>query len=340
MKKFLAVLFIALLLVAIIGCNRQASSTTTASTNTAAATPTVNRSSYFITVLTGPTSGIYYPIGGAFSNYLQEIGYRTSATATGASAENINYILTGQGELSIAMVDSVIQAYEAYGGFEGRPPALDLRAMMGLWPNYCQIVTTADSGIRTFEDMKGKRVGVGAPNSGVELNARMMFEAHGMTYNDCRVDYLNYGQAIEEMKDGRCDVAFVTSGLGNATILELGVSKTIYFVPVEGAPLQNLLRLYPFYIDAVIPKEVYGTQEDTRTAAVINIMLVSKDLPNDVVYDMLDQIYSPAGVSFIGASHATAAENIMLSTALRGIRGTVIPLHDGASQFYRAKGLL
>jgi TRAP transporter TAXI family solute receptor len=342
MKKFLAVLFIALLLVALVGCNRQTASTNTAApaATAAAAAPTVNRSSYFITVLTGPTSGIYYPIGGAFSNYLGEIGYRTSATATGASAENINYILTGQGELSIAMVDSVIQAYEAYGGFEGRAPALDLRAMMGLWPNYCQIVTTADSGIRTFEDMKGKRVGVGAPNSGVELNARMMFEAHGMTYNDCRVEYLNYGQAIEEMKDGRCDVAFVTSGLGNATILELGVSKTIYFVPVEGAPLQNLLRLYPFYIDAVIPKEVYGTQEDTRTAAVINIMLVSKDLPNDVVYDMLDQIYSPAGVSFIGASHATAAENIMLSTALRGIRGTVIPLHDGAAQFYRAKGLL
>ena len=69
-------------------------------------------------------------------------------------------------------------------------------------------------------------------------------------------------------------------------------------------------------------------------------MLVSKDLPNEVVYDMLENIYSAAGVAFIGASHATAAENIMLSTALRGIRGTVIPLHDGATQFYRAKGML
>jgi len=142
------------------------------------------------------------------------------------------------------------------------------------------------------------------------------------------------------MKNGLCDVAFVTSGLGNATILELGVSKTIYFVPVQGAPLRKLIELYPFYIDAVIPKEVYGTQQDTRTAAVINIMLVHKDLPNEVVYDMLENIYSPAGVAYIGASHATAAENIMLSTALRGIRGTVIPLHDGAAQFYRAKGML
>jgi TRAP transporter TAXI family solute receptor len=181
---------------------------------------------------------------------------------------------------------------------------------------------------------------VGAPNSGVELNARMMFEAHDMSYSDCRVDYLSYGEAIEQMKNGLCDVAFVTSGLGNATILELGVTKQIYFVPVEGAALQNLIRLCPFYIDDVIPKEVYGTQQDTRTAAVINIMLVSKDLPNDVVYDMLENIYSTEGVAYIGASHATAAQNIMLSTALRGIRGTVIPLHDGAAQFYRARGML
>jgi TRAP transporter TAXI family solute receptor len=116
------------------------------------------------------------------------------------------------------MSDSVIQAIEAFGAYEGKEPAADLRVMMGLWPNICQIVTTADSGIKTFEDMKGRRVGVGAPNSGVELNARMMFEAHGMTYDDCKVDYLSYGEAIDQMKNGQCDVAFVTSGLGNATI--------------------------------------------------------------------------------------------------------------------------
>ena len=74
---------------------------------------------------------------------------------------------------------------------QGKKPATDLRAMMGLWPNVCQIVTTADSGIKTFADLKGKRVGVGAPNSGVEINARMMFEAHGMSYKDVKVDYLN-----------------------------------------------------------------------------------------------------------------------------------------------------
>ncbi len=305
-----------------------------------AAQPGVKRGDYFITVLTGPSSGIYFPIGGAFSTFIGSLGYKTSATATGATAENINALLTGQGELAIAMADSVIQAVESFGAYEGKPPAKELRAMMGLWPNFCQIVTTVDSGIKSFTDMKGKRVGVGAPNSGVELNARMMFEAHGMTYADCKVDYLSYGEAIDQMKNGQCDVAFVTSGLGNATIMELGTGRKIAFVPVEGEPLKNLLKKYPFYIEATIPAATYGTDRDTTTAAVMNIMLVDVKLPNEVVYDLLDNIYSPKGLDVIQASHATAKANILPETALRGIEGTSVPFHDGAIQYYKAKGMM
>ena len=301
----------------------------------------LKRSDYFITILSGPTSGIYYPIGGAFNSFIGQLGYRNSTTATGASAENINYILTGQGELAIAMSDAVIQAFEGSGAFQGKPPASDLRSMMGLWPNVVQIVTTTDTGIKNFTDLKGKRVGVGAPNSGVELNARMIFEAHGMTYQDCgRVDYLSYGEAIEQMKNGQCDVAFVTSGLGNATIRELGVTKTIYFVPVEGAGLRKLIQLYPFFVEDKIPANVYNTTRDTTTASVMNIMLVAKSLPNKVVVDLLENFYSKEGVSSIGAAHATAAEHIKLETALRGITGIKVPLHDGAIEYYKAKGMI
>ncbi|MDR3348803.1 MAG: TAXI family TRAP transporter solute-binding subunit [Acidaminococcales bacterium] len=307
--------------------------------STAVCAGAVNRSDYFITVLTGPSSGIYFPIGGAFATFIGSLGYKTSATATGATAENINALQTGQGELAIAMADSVIQAVESFGAYQGKPPAKDLRAMMGLWPNVCQIVTTADSGIKSFADLKGKRIGVGAPNSGVELNARMMFEAHGMTYSDCRVDYLNYGEAIDQIKNGLCDAAFVTSGLGNATIMELGTSKKIAFVPVEGEGLRRLLDKYPFYIEYAIPAATYGTDKDTVTAAVMNIMLVDEKLPADVVYDLLTNIYSPAGLSAIGASHATAKAHIRLDTALRGIRGTSVPLHEGAARFYKDKGV-
>ncbi len=300
----------------------------------------VDRGDHFITVLTGPSSGIYFPIGGAFSNFIGSLGYKTSATATGATAENINALLTGQGEMAVAMADSVIQAVEAFGAYEGKAPAASLRAMMGLWPNVCQIVTTADSGIKTFQDLKGRRVGVGAPNSGVELNARMMFEAHGMSYKDCRVDYLSYGEAIDQMKNGLCDAAFVTSGLGNATIRELGVTKKIAFVPVEGEALKKLIAKYPFYIESSIPADVYDTDRDVTTAAVMNIMLVDVKLPADVVYDLLTNIYSPAGLEAVHAAHAAAKNHIRLETALRGIEGTAVPFHDGAIRFYTEKGLM
>lgn len=101
------------------------------------------------------------------------------------------------------MQDSVVQAYEGFGAFEKAEP--DLRAMMRLWPNYVQLVTVASTGIKSVEDLKGKRVGIGAPNSGVELNARMIYEAYGMTYEDSDVDYLSYGEAIDQMKNGQCD---------------------------------------------------------------------------------------------------------------------------------------
>ncbi len=330
MKKTLAIVVTMVMLLAVAAC----------SSGTPEKKAEVKRSDYFITVLTGPSSGIYFPIGGAFSTYIGSLGYKTSATATGATAENINALLSGQGEMAIAMADSVIQAVESFGAYQGKPPAKNLRAMMGLWPNYCQIVTTEDSGIKKFSDLKGKRVGVGAPNSGVELNARMMFEAHGMSYKDCRVDYLNYGEAIDQIKNGQCDVAFVTSGLGNATIMELGTTKKLAFVPVEGEPLQKLLKKYPFYIEAKIPASTYKTDKDTTTAAVMNIMLVDIKLPADVVYDILTNIYSEKGLAAIQASHATAKANIRLDTALRGIQGTSVPLHDGAAKFYKEKGLL
>ena len=343
MKKLLAILLVLCMVLAAAACGSKEAAAPAADTKTDAAPAAaetlkdkaakVNRKDQFITVLTGPTSGIYYPIGGAFATALQNYGYTTSATATGATAENINAILTNQGELAVAMSDSVLQATGAWGAYEGKEPA-DLRFMMSLWPNYVQIVTTADSGITKFEDIKGHKVGVGAPNSGVELNARMIFEAYGMSYSDCQVDYLNYGEAIEQMKNGQCDVAFVTSGLGNATITELGVTKKIVFIPVEGEALKRLCDKYPCYFEGTIPAATYGTDSDTTTAAVMNILLVSKDLSDEVVYDMLTGIFDQE-LGTIQGSHKTAAANISLEQALR-----VVPIkaHPGAKAFYEDRG--
>ena len=293
----------------------------------------IDRAKEFVTIATGPTSGIYYPIGGAFATALGNAGYKTSAQATGASVENINLITNGEAELAISMQDSAMQAYEGFGAFEEANP--DLRAMMRLWPNYVQLVTTAETGIKSVEDLKGKRVGVGAPNSGVELNARMIYEAYGMTYEDSEVDYLSYGEAIDQMKNGQCDAAFVTSGLPNSTVSELAFSYDMVIVPIEGEGRDNLIEKYPFFAASTIPADTYGNEEDVESVFVYNIMLVNKDLSDEMVYDMMDCIFSDEGISTIKASHNTADKNIDVTF---GVDDVKIPLHDGAAKWWKDHG--
>ena len=289
------------------------------------------RSNEFITVATGPTSGIYYPIGGAFANVLSSAGYKTSTQATGASVENINLITQDDAELAISMQDSVVQAYEGFGAFSEAKP--ELRAMMRLWPNYVQLVTVKSTGIKSVEDLRGKKVGVGAPNSGVELNARMIFEAYGMTYADAKVDYLSYGEAIDQMKNGLCDAAFVTSGLPNATVSELAFSYDMVIVPIEGAGRDNLIAKYPFFAASTIPAGTYNNEEDVQSVFVYNIMLVSNSLSDEMVYDMLDCIFDD--IDAIKASHNTANKNIDITF---GVTDLKIPLHNGAAKWWKEHG--
>lgn len=295
----------------------------------------INKNDFFITVATGPTSGLYYPIGGAFSKVIKNLGYKSSVQATGASVENISLILNGGADLAITMSDSVAQAYEGFGAYEGKEPAANLRALTGLYPNYVQLVTTERTGIKKFTDLKGKKVGVGAPNSGVELNTRMMYEAHGMTYEDSKIDYLNYGEAIDQMKNGIVDAVFVTSGIPNATIMELGTSAKIVLVPIEGEGLKNLQEKYPFFVEAIIPQDTYDTAKEITTATVRNIMLVRKELPEDLVYDITKGIFE--NVSSIKSSHATLKNHFSIENSQRGVQ---IPLHDGAKKYYMEKKII
>ncbi|MCI7796712.1 MAG: TAXI family TRAP transporter solute-binding subunit [Lachnospiraceae bacterium] len=347
-----AVLSVTMVAAALSACSSGGSKSTTAAATTAAATTAagsqaeaskegeasgakveIDRAKEFVTVATGPTSGIYYPIGGAFATALGNAGYKTSAQATGASVENINLILNGEAEIAISMQDSVMQAYEGFGAFEKAEP--DLRALMRLWPNYVQLVTLENTGIKSVEDLKGKRVGVGAPNSGVELNARMIYEAYGMTYEDSQVDYLSYGEAIDQMKNGQCDAAFVTSGLPNATVSELAYSYDMVVVPIDGEGRDNLIEKYPFFAASVIPADTYNNKEDVESVFVYNVMLVNKDLSDDMVYDMLDVIFADEGISTIKASHNTADKNIDITF---GVDDVKIPLHDGAARWWKDHG--
>lgn len=293
------------------------------------------RAKEFITVGTGPTSGIYFPIGGAFATALKEYGYETSAEATNATGQNIQNILNGDCEIAIAMQDAVMQAYTATGAYEGKEAATKLKALMRLWPNYVQLVTTANTGIKSVNDLKGKRVGVGAANSGVEINARMILNAYGITYDDIQPDYLAYGEAIDNMKNGQCDAVFVTSGLPNATVMDLGVQYDMVVIPIDGEGREKLVSEYPYYAKAVIPANTYNNKEDVEGVFVYNIMLVRDDLSDAMVYDMLTGIFK--NISTIKASHNAADKNIDITF---GVDDVQLPLHPGAEAFWKDNGYI
>ena len=295
MKKFLSLALALIMVLSLVACGDTASDNTDNS-NTDANTEQTGeikgltaeeRAKEFITVGTGPTSGIYFPIGGAFATALKEYGYQTSAEATNATGQNIQNILNGDAEIAIAMQDAVMQAYTGTGAYEGKGEASDLRALMRLWPNYVQLVTVEGTGIKSVEDLRGKRVGVGAANSGVEINARMILNAYGITYDDIKPDYLAYGEAIDNMKNGQCDAVFVTSGLPNATVMDLSVQYDMVVVPIDGEGRDKLVEEYPYYAKSVIPADTYNNTEDVEGLFVYNIMLVRKDLSDAMVYDML-----------------------------------------------------
>ncbi|MGO4889579.1 TAXI family TRAP transporter solute-binding subunit [Anaerobacillus sp. MEB173] len=289
----------------------------------------------FITIATGGTSGVYYPIGGAISNLLEtNLGHDTSVQATGASVENVNLLDTNRAEMAITMADTVLQAYEGNGAFEGEEPKDNLRGLTALYPNYVQIVTTADRGIESVEDLRGKRVGVGAPNSGVELNARLVFEAHGMSYDDIEEDYLSYSEAIDQIKNNMIDAAFVTSGIPNATVIDLSTTAEAVIVPIEEDAADYLVENYPFFSKGTIPAGAYDNENDIPTVAIMNLLLVNESLSEDVVYEMTKEIFE--NIEAVQASH-NAAKNITLDTVAEGMP---VPFHPGAEKYFKEVGAI
>ena len=191
----------------------------------------------FINVLTGGTSGVYYPIGVALSQlYSNGIeGSKTSVQATKASVENLNLLQAGRGELAFALGDSVADAWNGVEDAGFKAPLKKLRAIAGTYPNYIQIVASKASGITSLEDLRGKRISVGAPRSGTELNARAIFKAAGLSYADMgHVEFKPYAESVELIEKGQLDATLQSAGLGMAAIRDLAERVPVELGATEG----------------------------------------------------------------------------------------------------------
>src|SRR4051812_13748115 len=184
----------------------------------------------FISVLTGGTSGVYYPLGVALSQvYTKSIpDAKTSVQATKASAENLNLLQAGRGEVAFTLGNSLSDAWKGNEEAGFKTPLKKLRGIAAVYPNYIQIVARADSGIKTLADLKGKKISVGAPKSGTELNARAILGAAGITYKDfAKVEYLPFGESVELMKNRQLDVTLQSAGLGVSSLRDLATAMSI-----------------------------------------------------------------------------------------------------------------
>ncbi|HEX5803505.1 MAG TPA: TAXI family TRAP transporter solute-binding subunit [Azospira sp.] len=290
----------------------------------------------FINVLTGGTSGVYYPLGVALSQiYGKAIpGAKSSVQATKASAENLNLLQSGRGEIAFTLGDALSDAWkgDAEAGF--KTPLNKLRGVAGIYPNYIQIVAAADSGIRTLADLKGKRISVGAPKSGTELNARAVLKAAGLSYQDfAKVEYLPFGESVELMKNRQLDVTLQSAGLGVASLRDLATAVKIVVVAVPAEVVAKVGDAA--YQPGTIPAKTYeGQNEDIATVAIQNFLVSHEGVPAETVYQMTKSMFD--NLDQLVAAHA-AAKAIRKENAAKTMP---LPLHPGAEKYYREAGLL
>ncbi|MFN3884864.1 MAG: TAXI family TRAP transporter solute-binding subunit [Rhodocyclaceae bacterium] len=290
----------------------------------------------FINVLTGGTSGVYYPLGVAYSQIIGKVMPEAKVTVqvTKASAENLNLLQAGKGEVAFTLGDAFSDAWkgDAEAGFKA--PLAKLRTLAAIYPNYIQIVAAAESGIKSLADLKGKKVAVGAPKSGTELNARTIFKAAGLSYQDfAKVEYLPFGESVELIKNRQLDATLISAGLGVAAVRDLATAVKIVIVPI---PADVVARIGdPAYQTGTIPANTYNNQTaEVPTVAIQNFLATHEGVPAETVYEMTKALFE--NLDQMVAAHG-AAKAIKLENAAKA---PPAPLHPGAEKYYREKGLI
>lgn len=292
-----------------------------------------NGGTNFVAIATGGTAGAYYPLGGALANIYNSIdGVTANPEATGASVENIGLISSGQSQVAFVQNDIAYYAWEGIESFESSDPIKNIRGLSVLYPEVIQLIATEDSGIKTVNDLKGKRIAVGAPGSGTEVNARQILQAYGLSYDDVNEDYLSFNEAADQLKNKQVDAAFVTAALPTSAVTEVTQTADINLVPLELDKIEQLKSEYPFYTDVVIPSGTYkDVDEDITAAAVMAMLVVPEELDEELVYELTKQLFEQRQV--IVDSHARG-NDINLESALSGMP---IDVHPGAKRYYDEK---
>ncbi len=302
------------------------------------ALPAVAAETVNLSIATGGTGGVYYPLGGGMANVFSKSipGMTATAEVTGGSVANLQLIGTGKPYIALAQADATIDAYNGVGKFtSGKVP---VRTMMLLYTNLMHAVTVEGTGINSIADLKGKRVSTGSPGSATEVFAFRVLEAAGIDPNkDIRKERLGASESVNAIKDKKIDAFFFVVGLPTSSVTDLASTPGVKIKFLDHANLLPAMvkKNGNIYIADVIPKDTYaGMDKDNQATAVANLLVVNANMSEQTVYNIVKTIFDKR--PDLIAVHKAAAD---IKLDKQKPDASPVPWHPGAVKYYKEKGL-
>ncbi len=321
MKRLIAILMVLAMVFSLAACGGNGEADT-------------NKGATAMTMGTGGTAGTYYGYGGILGNQIKtSTGITVNVVATDGSKANILGIDTGNYQLGTVQSDVMSYAWEGSRAFQEEGKIDSFRVIGGLYAEAVQLVTM-DKNIKTVQDLKGKKVSIGAAGSGVYFNAIDVLNAAGLEESDIVPQYQSFADSADALKDGKIDAAFVVAGAPTPAIQELCATASAYLIPIDGDIAEKLMKANPFYTTYEIPANTYeGQKDDVTTVTVKATLIVNASATDDDVYNITKAIFD--NIDGITDAHAKGAE-LSIENATSGM---TVPFHAGAARYFSEKGV-
>ena len=290
-----------------------------------------------ISIATGGTGGVYYPMGGGLAAVLSKhvSGMQATAEVTGGSLDNLNLIASGKPYVGFSMVDAALDASKGKDKFEGRP--VNLRTLLVLYPNRMHVVTTEATGIKNMSDLKGKRIATGSAGSATEVMSIRLLEAAGLDPNkDVTRERLSVAESVNAMKDRKIEAFFWVGGLPTAAVTDLANTPGTKIRMIDHADAVAAMnkKYGNLYYADTIPKATYsGMAADNKMASVANVLLVNANMPDDQAYKIVKAVFDHQ--KDLIAVHQEYA-NVTIAGQKQA--STPIDFHPGAVKYIQEKG--
>ena len=305
------------------------------------AVTTVNASEQFVTIGTGGVTGVYYPTGGAICRLVNKArkvhGIRCSVESTGGSVYNLNTIAAGELDMGVAQSDWQFHAFNGTSKFKKKGPNKELRALFSVHPEPFTVLARADSGIKTFADLKGKRVNIGNPGSGQRGTMQVVMDKLGWTKADFQLaSELKSSEQGKALCDNKIDAIVYTVGHPSGNITEATTSCDSVLIKVVGPEFDALVKDNDYYRTATIPGGMYrGTTTDTKTFGVGATFVSSTKVPTEVIYQVVKAVFENFDdFKKLHPAFANLKKKEMVKDGLSA------PLHDGAIKYYKEANLM